>query len=54
MIVSPTTSRILLGKTCKVIDSKTGLKITAEINSVDIDVPPEGASEMSIGLLEFR
>jgi hypothetical protein len=54
MIVTPTTSRILLGKTCKVIDTKTGLKITAEINSVDINIPPEGASEMSIGLLEFR
>ena len=54
MIVTPTTSRVLLGKTCKVIDSATGLKITAEINSVDINVPPEGASEMSIGLLEFR
>ena len=54
MIVTPTTSRVLLGKTCKVIDSKTGLNIVAEIHSVDINVPPEGASEMSIGLLEFR
>ena len=54
MIVTPTTSRILLGKTCKVIDTKTGLRITAEINSVDITIPPEGASEMSIGLVEFR
>jgi hypothetical protein len=54
MIVTPTTSRVLLGKTCKVIDTKTGLKINAEINSVDIHVPPEGASEMNIGLLEFR
>ena len=54
MIISPTTSRILLGKTCKVIDTKTGLNITAEINTVDINVPPEGASQISIGLMEFR
>ena len=54
MIVSPTNSRLLLGKTCKVIDDKTGLDITAEISAVDIDVPAEGASEMSITLTEFR
>ena len=54
MIISPTTSRILLGKTCKVVDTKTGLNVTAEINTVDINVPPEGASQISIGLMEFR
>jgi hypothetical protein len=54
MIISPTTSRIVLGKTCKVVDTKTGLNVTAEINTVDIEVPPEGASQISIGLLEFR
>ena len=54
MIVSPTTSRIPLGKTCQVTDSQSGLNIIAEITSVDINIPPEGASEISIGLMEFH
>jgi hypothetical protein len=54
MIVTAPTSRVLLGKTCKVIDTSTGLDIVAEINSVDINVPSEGASEISVGLVEFR
>lgn len=54
MITTVPTSRILLGKTCKVIDVKSGLDIVAEIHSVDINIPPEGASEISVGLMEFN
>jgi hypothetical protein len=54
MIVTVPTSRVLLGKTCKVIDTTTGLDIVAEIHSVDINIPPEGASEISVGLMEFN